>query len=195
MKTDHGCLKAVLQLARALSEVHDKGVIHNDLKFNNITVQYEDNNIWPIVSIIDYGLAWFDDMQYPSQLKVCQNDFPWMAPELFAEGGGICSTKSDMYSLGIIVDNILVNCLKGSYPDLNTIVRQALADDPVSRPTLYRFIKTVQKVVERTDPHTTLWRRPPTTTTRPPTGTARPTTAIARPHHLPSSSGIRLGKR
>ncbi|KAG7159785.1 serine/threonine-protein kinase STY8-like [Homarus americanus] len=86
----------LIKLAEALEEIHAKGVIHNDLKVNNITVLDEE------VHVIDFGLSTMAGEVFPFiPAKRCN----WMAPEL--SNGQPTSPASDVFSFSTIIGTVV----------------------------------------------------------------------------------------
>lgn len=98
---DSGLRRRVLmQLFEAVAYIHRKGVVHNDLKPENIMVTRSDNN----VKIIDFGLS-DDDAHYLLKTLGCTPEYA--SPELLRRG--TLDARSDIYSLGLIMKDILGN--------------------------------------------------------------------------------------
>ncbi|XP_050712592.1 serine/threonine-protein kinase pim-2-like [Eriocheir sinensis] len=139
--TDAKMLRAFLDLCRALQQVHARGVVHNDIKANNVVVRLDPDNGRLHVSLIDYGLARGKGLTlfhepYDHSLA------PWMAPEeLECEP---CQPAGDVYSLACLLDEILYSCT-ALYPDLMEVVLQALSPSPEERPSVRAVAKAVQR--------------------------------------------------
>lgn len=90
-------IKLVIEICEGLDYIHKNGIIHRDLKLNNILVN-ENNNI----KITDFGLA--------TKLYEVNNEIVgsrmYIAPEVLKNGS--YSLKSDLYSLGIIMLEIFI---------------------------------------------------------------------------------------
>ena len=85
------------QLISALSFCHEHQVLHRDLKPENILLQ-NDREDSPI-KIIDFGVSGLS--QSNSELRIPQyTSIFYKAPEQFS---GVCTDKSDMWSLGVII--------------------------------------------------------------------------------------------
>ena len=82
---------------RALSFLHDFGLIHRDLKPANLLVRHEAKNESRLV-VLDFGLATISSQTPQHQLA---GTLAYMAPELLQ--GGTPGPKSDLYSLGSVL--------------------------------------------------------------------------------------------
>ncbi len=107
-----------LELFRAVcagvQHAHQKGVIHRDLKPSNILVTETAEG--PIPKIIDFGIAKTLD-QPPAEAVVVTGDRllgtpAYLSPEAAAVGEGQrdVDTRSDVYSLGVLLYELLVGC-------------------------------------------------------------------------------------
>ena len=86
------------QLLQAVSYIHRCGVVHNDIKPENIIISRSDND----VKLIDFGLA-DSDAYYLTHTLGCTRAYA--SPELLARENGI-DARSDIYSLGIIMQEL-----------------------------------------------------------------------------------------
>ena len=85
------------QILSALSYLHGKGVIHNDLSPSNILITRSDND----VKIIDLGFA-DDDMHFAG--KAMGGTRSYASPELLS--GGSLDARSDIWTLGALMRDI-----------------------------------------------------------------------------------------
>jgi len=83
-------LKFMYRLAKALSYAHPRGIYHGDLKPENILVKEENGEYYP--AIADWGGGYTPG---------------YSAPEVVKSGGKILNSKSDVYSLGVILYELL----------------------------------------------------------------------------------------
>jgi len=92
------------QVGRALTAAHDKGVLHCDLKPENIMLQTSQPGE-EIVKLIDFGIAKIRDSKITSvEPTKIAGTMEYMAPEQLS---GSPTTASDIFSLGIIAYEML----------------------------------------------------------------------------------------
>lgn len=111
-------LAIMRQLADAMCEAHDSGLIHGDLKPSNLM-----QDVSGMVRILDFGLAAQFDPQATVSLQPAEQlgTIAYMAPERLQ--GAPLRPQSDIYALGVI----LYELLTGSRPfaDLNGLALAA----------------------------------------------------------------------
>ena len=86
------------QLLQAVAYIHRSGIVHNDIKPENILITRADND----VRLIDFGLA-DDDAHYLARTLGCTPLYA--SPELLMQEKDI-DARSDIYSLGMIMHDI-----------------------------------------------------------------------------------------
>uniref|UniRef100_A0ACD5XL86 Uncharacterized protein n=1 Tax=Avena sativa TaxID=4498 RepID=A0ACD5XL86_AVESA len=95
------CYKIIRGICEGLQYLHENHIVHLDLKPGNILL---DNNMIP--KITDFGLSrCFDENQSRDITKTIQGTMGYMAPEL--REGGVIACSADLYSLGVIIIEIL----------------------------------------------------------------------------------------
>jgi WD40 repeat protein/serine/threonine protein kinase len=117
------CLELFATACDAVSHAHQKGVIHRDLKPNNILVDAEGS-----VRVLDFGLAkaLAAPVAAPVSLTgVVVGTLHYMSPEQTRGNPDALDTRTDVYSLGVI----LYEMLTGQYPyllggDIAGVIRQ-----------------------------------------------------------------------
>jgi eukaryotic-like serine/threonine-protein kinase len=99
-----------LQVCQAIQHAHRRGVIHRDIKPSNVMVTLVDG--MPTVKVIDFGVAKaIEGRISESTLFTAFDHFigtpAYVSPEQAEFGGAQVTTRSDIYSLGILLYELL----------------------------------------------------------------------------------------
>src|SRR5262249_37608231 len=103
-------LELFAQVCQAVQHAHQKGVIHRDLKPTNVLVSRHDTT--PVVKVIDFGVAkalgqvLTDKTLCPGVAQMIGTPL-YMSPEQAGMSGLDVDTRSDIYSLGVILYELL----------------------------------------------------------------------------------------
>jgi serine/threonine protein kinase len=104
-------LKLFIQVCAAVQHAHQKGIIHRDLKPSNILIGLHDGV--PVPKVIDFGVAKATQQQRLTDLTVYTHfeqmiGTPlYMSPEQAEFSGLDIDTRSDIYSLGVLLYELL----------------------------------------------------------------------------------------
>ncbi|PKL15342.1 MAG: hypothetical protein CVV50_00440, partial [Spirochaetae bacterium HGW-Spirochaetae-6] len=115
------------KLSETLSYIHAQHIIHRDLKAHNILISGGNN---PEVKIIDFGLAFFIDVEKKLQINCSVGSFTYIAPEqtgLFQRG---VDHRSDLYSFGVTLYEFFTGQLPFEGKDIGEIIHKHLAAQP-----------------------------------------------------------------
>jgi serine/threonine protein kinase/tetratricopeptide (TPR) repeat protein len=107
-------LELFIQVCEGVQHAHQKAIIHRDLKPSNILVTEVDGK--PVPRIIDFGVAkamsqGLDAETIFTQAGVVIGTLGYMSPEQADSGGEDIDTRSDVYSLGVVLYELLVGAL------------------------------------------------------------------------------------
>ncbi len=108
-------LELFVPICRAVQHAHQKGIVHRDLKPANILVTLIDGR--PVPKVIDFGVAkatggGVTDESVATRFGTVVGTLEYMAPEQAGFSGADVDTRADVYSLGVI----LYELLTGSRP-------------------------------------------------------------------------------
>jgi serine/threonine protein kinase len=117
--------ESMLQLCQALSYIHSHGLLHRDLKPSNVMVDQERR-----VRLMDFGLAQFlaEDGKATAGGRLV-GTFRYMAPEQIL--GERVDGRSDLYSLGVILYELLAGRAPFDAPTPYELWHKALESEPL----------------------------------------------------------------
>ncbi len=125
-------LKLFIEVCLAIQHAHQKSIVHRDIKPSNVLVADCDGK--PAPKVIDFGVAKavsgspsLSGSMSPTTVGAVVGTYEYMSPEQ-ARGGAEVDTRSDVYSLGVL----LYELLTGTTP-LDHSVIQGLPDAEVRR--------------------------------------------------------------
>jgi eukaryotic-like serine/threonine-protein kinase len=103
-------LRLFIDVCRAVQHAHQKGIIHRDLKPSNVMVTLHDGT--PVVKVIDFGVAKALNQELTERTLFTQFSQMigtplYMSPEQAEMSGVDIDTRSDVYSLGVLLYELL----------------------------------------------------------------------------------------
>ena len=104
---DRDCLNVALQVLEALEHAHGRGVIHRDIKPDNIMFTGDNP---PRVKVMDFGIAQLENTQRITRQGDVVGTIAYMSPE--QADGRTVDSATDIYSAALV----LYQCLSGSNP-------------------------------------------------------------------------------
>jgi WD40 repeat protein/serine/threonine protein kinase len=148
-------LDLVIQVCHAIQHAHQKGIIHRDIKPSNIMVTLHDGV--PVPKVIDFGIAKATQAELTEKtIYTHYHQFigtpAYMSPEQAEMSGLDIDTRSDIYSLGVLLYELLTSTtpfdtkelMKSGLDEMRRIIRER---DPVKPST--RLSQTLKQVASQ----------------------------------------------
>src|ERR1700731_652009 len=122
-------LRIAIPLAGALRRVHERGLIHNDIKPANILVDAASGGVW----LTGFGIASRlpREHQAPAPPEMIAGTLSYMAPEQTGRMNRSVDSRSDLYALGITFDESLTGQLPFTAADPMEWVHCHIARQPL----------------------------------------------------------------
>jgi serine/threonine-protein kinase len=145
---DARILHITTQIVSALAHAHENGVIHRDLKPQNIMITRRADGR-EVVTLLDFGIA--KTFEVDANTKLTSTGFAvgsprYMSPE--QAGASPVDARSDIYAVGVILYEMLVGDVPFNDPSTPALLVKHLTETPV-RPSLKRPDRNVSPVLER----------------------------------------------
>ncbi|MGZ8847683.1 MAG: serine/threonine protein kinase [Pyrinomonadaceae bacterium] len=122
------------QVAGALDAAHEQGVVHRDLKSDNIMISDTKGGEW--AKVLDFGIAKIQQPEGVRDVDITAANLvigtpQYMSPEQCSQSGPI-DARSDVYSLGIIVYEMFVGRVPFTGESPTVIMMKQVQDEPPS---------------------------------------------------------------
>jgi len=137
-------LKLFMDICRAVQHAHNRGIIHRDLKPTNVLVTVHDGQ--PVPKIIDFGISKATNQRLTEKTLFTEYQQligtpQYMSPEQAEMGGLDIDTRSDIYSLGALLYELLTGTppfetktiQEAGYVEMQRIIRDVEPDKPSTR--------------------------------------------------------------
>jgi serine/threonine protein kinase/tetratricopeptide (TPR) repeat protein len=137
-------LKLFIAVCHAVQHAHHKGVIHRDIKPSNVMVTLHDGV--PVVKVIDFGVAKATVQKLTEKtLFTAYGQMigtpAYMSPEQAEMSGLDIDTRSDVYSLGVLLYELLTGTTplesnrlrQAGYAEMQRLIREEEAPRPSTR--------------------------------------------------------------
>jgi serine/threonine protein kinase len=137
-------LELFIDVCKAVQHAHQKGIIHRDIKPSNVMITLHDGK--PVPKIIDFGIA------KATQHRLTEKTFfteyrqfigtpEYMSPEQAEMSGLDIDTRTDIYSLGVLLYELLTGStpferkqlLSAAYDEIRRIIRETDPPKPSMR--------------------------------------------------------------
>jgi serine/threonine protein kinase len=156
-------LELFVQVCHAVQHAHSKGVIHRDLKPSNVLVTMVDGR--PVPKIIDFGIAKATSSRLTE--KTVFTEFrqligtpEYMSPEQAEMSGVDIDTRSDVYSLGVLLYELLTGVTpfdarklrSAAWGELQRIIREEEPPRPSTRLSTMKEAIAAVAAHRRTEP-------------------------------------------
>lgn len=142
-------LELFVPVCQAVQHAHQKGVIHRDLKPSNVLVSRHDER--PMVKVIDFGIAkaaggHLTDKTLFTELRQMIGTPAYMSPEQAGLSDLDVDTRSDIYSLGVLLYELLTGTtpfdiktlLSAGYAEIQRVIREVEPQKPSTRISTYK---------------------------------------------------------
>lgn len=137
-------LELFIKVCQGIQHAHQKGIIHRDIKPGNVLVTLRDGE--PVPLVIDFGIAKATSAVLTEKTLLTQpgnvvGTPEYMAPEQLSLGAMDIDTRVDVYSLGVLLYELLTGTkpfelrkmLDGGYTELMRTIREVEPEKPSTR--------------------------------------------------------------
>ncbi|UCD52293.1 MAG: serine/threonine protein kinase, partial [Phycisphaerales bacterium] len=137
-------LELFAQVCRAVQHAHQKGIIHRDIKPSNVMVTMHDDT--PVPKVIDFGIAKATNQRLTERTLFTRYAHmigtpAYMSPEQAQMSGLDVDTRTDIYSLGVLLYELLTGTTpfdtetlqEAGYAEIERLIRETDPPKPSTR--------------------------------------------------------------
>ncbi|MHC4751692.1 MAG: serine/threonine protein kinase [Planctomycetota bacterium] len=137
-------LELFVDVCKAIQHAHQKGIIHRDIKPSNVMITLHDGK--PVSKVIDFGIAKATNQRLTEKTVFTRfaqmiGTPEYMSPEQAEFSGLDIDTRSDIYSLGVLLYQLLTGVTpfdaeklrEAGYVEMQRIIREEEPDKPSTR--------------------------------------------------------------
>jgi WD40 repeat protein len=156
-------LELFVPVCRAIQHAHQKGIIHRDIKPSNVLVAPYDGK--PVVKVIDFGVAKatrskLTDKTLFTEFGAVVGTLEYMSPEQAELNNQDIDTRSDIYSLGVLLYELLTGTTpldrkrlkEAAFTELLRMIREEEPPKPSTRVTTLGQAATTISGHRKSDP-------------------------------------------
>lgn len=137
-------IELFIEVCEAVQHAHQKAIIHRDIKPSNVLVAVQDGK--PVAKVIDFGIAKAIEQRLTEKTIFTEHGQlvgtpEYMSPEQASMGGVDIDTRSDVYSLGVLLYELLTGALpfdrkalrESAFDEIRRIIREVDPPKPSTR--------------------------------------------------------------
>ncbi len=156
-------LELFVHVCQAVQHAHQKGIIHRDIKPSNVLITLHDGT--PVVKVIDFGVAkaigqQLTDKTIYTQFSQVVGTPLYMSPEQAWQSGLDVDTRSDIYSLGVLLYELLTGTTpfdkerlrELGYDEIRRIIREEEPPKPSTRISTLGKAATTISIQRQSEP-------------------------------------------